>query len=48
VREGLVHVLCPYKWGWNASDPELEMDFFCQAVADSPVRLLPFVNTWRD
>jgi len=44
VKEGLVDILCPYRWGVDASDVALEMDFFCAAVRDTRVQLLPFIN----
>jgi hypothetical protein len=48
IREGLIDILCPYEFGQDAGALPLEMDFFCQAVNGSPVKLLPFINTWRD
>jgi hypothetical protein len=48
VRGGLVDVLCPYGFGLDAGEAALEMEFFCRAVEGSGVRLMPFVNTWRD
>ncbi|MFW6059507.1 MAG: hypothetical protein ACODAQ_04965 [Phycisphaeraceae bacterium] len=47
AREGLIDVLCPYRWGWDAADTPLEMDYFAEAVRGSTVQLLPVINTWR-
>ena len=48
IKDGLVDILCPYRWGFDATDTPLEMDFFAEAVAGSDVKLLPFINTWRE
>lgn len=48
VREGLIDILCPYEFGFGPDPLPLEMDFFCEAVKGSEVKLLPFINTWRD
>lgn len=48
VSEGLVDVLCPYQFNYDAGVAKLEMDFFVEAVRGSKITLLPFINTWRD
>jgi len=48
IAEGLIDILCPYKFGIDAGAADLEMDFFCQMVQGTSVLLLPYINTWRD
>jgi hypothetical protein len=48
VRQDLIDVLCPYPWGWEAAATPLEMEHFSRVVRGSKVKLLPFINTWRD
>ncbi|OGV63157.1 MAG: hypothetical protein A2498_04875 [Lentisphaerae bacterium RIFOXYC12_FULL_60_16] len=49
AREGLVDILCPYEFGMLDAGPEpLNMDDHCTAVQGTAVKLLPFLNTFRD
>lgn len=48
VKEGLIDILCPYQFGFDANPVPLEMDFFTQAVQGTGILLLPYINTWRD
>ncbi len=49
ASEGLVDILCPYEFGMLDAGPEpLNMDDHCAAVHGTSVKLLPFLNTWRD
>jgi hypothetical protein len=47
IQEGLIDVLCPYRWGFGAADTPLEMAWFASLTRGTPVKLVPFVNTWR-
>lgn len=49
ARDGLVDILCPYEFGMLDAGPEpLNLDDHCAAVRGTAVKLLPFLNTWRD
>ncbi|NQU12437.1 hypothetical protein HQ590_16700 [bacterium] len=48
AREGLIDILCPYAFGLDAGATPVDLDYHCDAVRDTPVKCLPFANTWRD
>ncbi|NQU10517.1 hypothetical protein HQ590_07000 [bacterium] len=48
VREDLVDLVLPYPFGMNAGLENIDLDFYCAAVKNSPAKLLPYVNSWRD
>jgi len=49
IRERLVDIVCPYRFGFDARDHmKLDLDFFCEAVKGSGVLLLPHIRTWAD
>jgi hypothetical protein len=48
IREGLVDLVMPYPFSMNAGIENIDMEFYCAAAKGSHVKLLPYVNTWRD
>jgi len=48
VRDDLIDMVMPYPFGIDASAEDIEMEFYCAAVKNSKVKLLPYVNSWRD
>jgi hypothetical protein len=48
IREGLIDILCPYRFGFDADYRKLDLNFFCRAVKGTNVLLLPHVRTWSD
>lgn len=48
IREELVDMVMPYPFSINAGFEDIDMEFYCAAVKGTHVKLLPYVNTWRN
>ncbi len=47
IKEGLVDVVCPYPWGFNAVEEPVDIAHFARLKALRPVQILPVLNSWR-